>query len=139
MRVLMIILVSFWMHTAGAESTADPSGLWHTFDKAGVLQSTVGVRVEGGKLFANILSLHNQPEANPLCEKCEGDLKGKPVIGMQVINGLSLSKDIWQKGTLFDPETGAFYKGRVWLEADVLMVRGYLGFVYQTKSWRRVP
>ena len=27
-----------------------------------------------------------------LCEKCEGDLFGKPVIGMEVINGLSLKK-----------------------------------------------
>ena len=58
---------------------------------------------------------------------------------MEVINGLSLKKSIWQSGTVFDPETGGSYKAKVWLEGGALMVRGYLGFVYQTKSWQRVP
>ena len=137
MRTWIILIMSLWATTASAEPAADPSGLWNTFDKAGTVQSTVEVRVEGGKLYATILSLHNQPEKNPVCEKCEGDLFGKPVIGMEVINGLSLKKNIWQKGTVFDPQTGGSYKGRVWLEENTLMVRGYLGFVYQTKSWQR--
>jgi uncharacterized protein (DUF2147 family) len=56
---------------------------------------------------------------------------------MEVINGLILKKNIWQQGTVFDPQTGGSYKGKVWLEEDVLSVRGYLGFVYQTKLWQR--
>jgi len=27
-----------------------------------------------GKLYGTILSLQNQPEENPRCEKCKGDL-----------------------------------------------------------------
>ena len=137
MRTWIILIMSLWGTTASAEPAAGPSGLWNTFDKAGTVQSTVEVRVEGGKLYATILSLHNQPDDNPVCDQCKGDLFGKPVIGMEVINGLSLKKNIWQKGTVFDPETGGSYKGRVWLEGDALMVRGYLGFVYQTKTWQR--
>ena len=137
MRTWIILIMSLWTTTASAGPAADPSGLWNTFDKAGTVQSTVEVRVEGGKLYATILSLHNQPDDNPVCDQCKGDLFGKPVIGMEVINGLSLKKNIWQKGTVFDPETGGSYKGRVWLEGDALMVRGYLGFVYQTKTWQR--
>lgn len=137
MRTLLVLIMSLWAIVGWADPYDDPSGLWDTFDKAGTLQSTVEVSIEEGKLYATILSLHNQPEENPVCEKCEGDLFGKPVIGMEVINGLSLKKNIWQKGTVFDPETGGSYKGRVWLEGDALMVRGYLGFVYQTKTWQR--
>jgi len=137
MRTWIILIMSLWATTASAGPAADPSGLWNTFDKAGTVQSTVEVRVEGGKLYATILSLHNQPDDNPVCDQCKGDLFGKPLIGMEVINGLSLKKNIWQKGTVFDPETGGSYKGRVWLEGDALMVRGYLGFVYQTKTWQR--
>ena len=137
MRVLFIFITSLWAITGWAESAADPSGLWNTFDKAGTLQSTVEVNIVDGKLYATVTTIYNQPEQNPLCEKCEGDLYGKPVIGMEVINGLSLKKNIWQKGTVLDPETGGIYKGRVWLEGDVLSVRGYLGFVYQTKIWQR--
>ena len=139
MKNLLILLVSLWASTAWADPAADPSGLWNTFDKEGTVQSTVEVRIEEGKLYATILSLQNQPEENPRCEKCKGDLYGKPVIGMEVINGLSLKKSIWQSGTVFDPETGGSYKAKVWLEGGALMVRGYLGFVYQTKSWQRVP
>ena len=137
MRTLFILIMSLWAITGWAEPAADPTGLWNTFDKAGTLQSTVEVRVDAGKLYATILSLHNQPEENPICEKCKDNLFGQPVIGMEVINGLSLKKGIWQKGTLFDPKTGGSYKGRVWLEGDALMVRGYLGFVYQTNTWQR--
>ncbi|MBT6592815.1 MAG: DUF2147 domain-containing protein [Porticoccaceae bacterium] len=137
MRTLLIFIIYLSATNASADPAADPSGLWNTFDKSGTLQSTVEVRIEAGKLYATILRLHNQPEENPVCENCKGDLYGKPVIGMEVINGLSLKKNIWQNGTLFDPETGGSYKGRVWLEENTLMVRGYLGFVYQTKSWQR--
>ena len=132
-----LIIMSLWAINGWAE--VDPSGLWNTFDKAGALQSTVEVSVQEGRLYANIVSIHNLAEENPLFEKCVGDLKGKPVIGMQVINGLSRKNNIWHKGTVFDPETGSAYKGRVWLEDGMLMVRGYLGFVYQTKSWQRAP
>jgi uncharacterized protein (DUF2147 family) len=137
MRTLLIFIICLSATNSSADPAADPSGLWNTFDKSGTLQSTVEVRIEAGKLYATILRLHNQPEENPVCENCKGDLYGKPVIGMEVINGLSLKKNIWQNGTLFDPETGGSYKGRVWLEENTLMVRGYLGFVYQTKSWQR--
>jgi uncharacterized protein (DUF2147 family) len=137
MRVLFVLVASLWAVTGWAEPAADPSGLWNTFDKAGTLQSTVEVNIVDGKLYATVTTIHNQPEQNPLCEKCEGDLYGKPVIGMEVINGLTLKKNIWQQGTVFDPQTGGSYKGKVWLEEDVLSVRGYLGFVYQTKLWQR--
>ena len=120
MKNLLILLVSLWASTAWADPAADPSGLWNTFDKEGTVQSTVEVRIEEGKLYATILSLQNQPEENPLCEKCKGDLYGKPVIGMEVINGLSLKKSIWQSGTVFDPETGGSYKAKVWLEGGAL-------------------
>ncbi|MDG1813136.1 MAG: DUF2147 domain-containing protein [Porticoccaceae bacterium] len=137
MRVLFIFITSLWAITGWAESAADPSGLWNTFDKAGTLQSTVEIKIEDGKLYATVVSIHNQSEENPLCEKCEGDLYGTSVIGLEVINGLTLKKNIWQQGTIFDPQTGGSYKCKVWLEEDVLSVRAYLGFVYQTKFWQR--
>jgi uncharacterized protein (DUF2147 family) len=137
MRILFVLITSFLGTTIWAEPAAEISGLWNTFDKTGTLRSTVEIRIEDEKLYATVVSIHNQVEKNPICEKCEGDLYGLPVIGMEVINGLTLKNDIWQQGTVFDPETGNSYKGKVWLDNDVLSVRGYLGFVYQTKFWQR--
>ena len=138
MRILLILLMALLAVPSWADNKTDPSGLWNTFDDDGNLESTVEVRVEEGKLYANIIKLHNAPEENPVCIECKGDLEGKPLIGMQVINGLSLKNDIWQKGTVFDPKTGDSFKGKVWLENETLFVRGHLGFFYQTKNWLRL-
>jgi uncharacterized protein (DUF2147 family) len=138
MRVTFILTVFLLTTPSWADNNTDPSGLWNTFDDNGNIESTVEVRIEEGKLYANILSLHNAPEDNPICTECKGDLFGKPVIGMQIINGLKLKKGIWQKGSVFDPKTGDAYKGKVWLEDGTLFVRGHIGFLYQTKSWRKV-
>ncbi len=138
MRATLLLIISLLVVPSWADNNTDPSGLWNTFDDNGDIESTVEVRVEGGKLYANILSLRNAPEDNPICIECKGDLYGKPVIGMQIINGLTLKNDIWQKGSVFDPKTVDAYKGKVWLENGKLFVRGHIGFLYQTKSWQKV-
>jgi uncharacterized protein (DUF2147 family) len=142
MRFLLsiMIVITFLMSTdLWAEVHANPTGLWQTFDEAGRLQSTVSVEIKDEKLFGYVRSLHQQPEENPVCEACEGAWRGKPVIGMEVINGLTLKKGVWQKGTIFDPESGKSYRGSVWLEGETLAVRGHVGFFYQTRSWQRLP
>ena len=87
MRATLLLIISLLVVPSWADNNTDPSGLWNTFDDNGDIESTVEVRVEGGKLYANILSLRNAPEDNPICIACKGDLYGKPVIGMQIING----------------------------------------------------
>ena len=142
MRSLLhiMIVIAFLVSTdLWADVRADPTGLWQTFDESGVLQSTVSVEMKSEKLFGYVVSLHHQAEENPACEACEGACRDKPVIGMEVINGLTLKKAVWQKGTIFDPESGKLYRGSVWLEGETLFVRGHVGFLYQTRSWQRVP
>jgi len=136
MRIIIVstLLLSL---TALAENSKDPSGLWNTFGNDGTLKSSVNVSVDNNQLFGIVNNLYNTTENNPVCLKCEGSLKGKPVLGMQVINGLRLKDDVWQKGTLLDPESGNMYKGKVWVDGDILYVRGYIGFVYQTQIWQR--
>ena len=140
-RLLTLIFLStaFLSAQLFAEVRADPTGLWDTFDRDGVLQSTVSVRIEAGKLYGHVLSLHQRSDKNPVCDACEGVWRGQPVIGMEVINGLMLKKDVWQKGTIFDPESGKSYRGSVWLDGGTLFVRGHIGFFYQTRSWQRAP
>ncbi|MDG0969689.1 MAG: DUF2147 domain-containing protein [Porticoccaceae bacterium] len=134
----IIILSTLLLSLAAlAENSEDPSGLWNTFGNDGNLKSSVSVRVDNNQLFGTIKKLYNTTESNPMCLKCEGDLKGKPVLGMQVINGLALNDDVWQKGTILDPESGNTYKGKVWIDGGALHVRGYIGFVYQTQIWQR--
>jgi uncharacterized protein (DUF2147 family) len=122
-----------------AATNTNPSGLWNTFDDDGSLLSTVNVRIEDAKLYGNIVAVHVDGEKNPICDQCKGDLHGKPMIGMQILNGLTLKKSIWQNGTVFDPETGDDYRAKVWLEDGKLVVRGHVGFLYDTLYWEKAP
>ncbi|MEL6988838.1 MAG: DUF2147 domain-containing protein, partial [Bacteroidota bacterium] len=75
-----------------------------------------------------------------ICDNCPGDLENTPVVGLQIINGLSKSGDTWKKGKILDPETGKYYKCLVVLEEDnKLKVRGYVGIptLGRTQYWER--
>ena len=135
MRVAFVVITLFLSTSVFAET--NPTGFWNTFDEDGSLLSTVAVKIEDAKLYANIVAVHTPGDKNPLCDQCKGDLYGQPVIGMEIINGLTLQKSVWQKGTLFDPKTGGSFKGKVWLEEGKLLVRGYVGFLYQTQYWEK--
>ena len=74
MRATLLLIISLLVVPSWADNNTDPSGLWNTFDDNGDIESTVEVRVEGGKLYANILSLRNAPEDNPICIACKGCL-----------------------------------------------------------------
>ncbi|WP_313791422.1 DUF2147 domain-containing protein [Lacinutrix neustonica] len=49
--------------------------------------------------------------------------------------------DYYRHGTVVNPEDGKVYRLRLALEEDdsnVLQVRGYIAFFYQTQYWKRV-
>jgi uncharacterized protein (DUF2147 family) len=135
-KVIFLITV-FLAASVVAENNAGTTGLWNTFDSDGNLLSTVNVKIENEKLYGNIIAVHIDGQKKPMCNKCKGDLQNKPMIGMQVLNGLSLSDGIWQNGTVLDPETGENYRAKVWLKNGKLAVRGDVGFVYDTLYWEK--
>jgi len=136
-RTAVFLTSVFFTTSIFAATNSDPRGLWNTFDDDGNLLSTVKVKLEDDKLYGNIVAVHVDGEKNPICDQCKGDLHGKPLIGMQVLNGLSLKRNIWQNGTVFDPETGDDYRAKVWLEDGKLAVRGHVGFIYDTLYWEK--
>lgn len=48
--------------------------------------------------------------------------------------------EVYEGGTILNPENGKVYKCRLKLEddADTLQVRGYVAFFYKTQYWKRV-
>ena len=69
-------------------------------DTTGEVRSTVKVTVEKIDFSGTIIEVHDPLEKDPTCDKCKGELKDLPIIGMQVINGLTLKNDVWKRGTL---------------------------------------
>ena len=125
-------------------SLAQPSpiGTWKTIDdNTGEAKSHVEIYENGGKLYGKIAKLLKS-SPDKACEECPGKKKGKPLMGMLVIEGLEPYKDYWRKGTIMDPENGNEYGCSIWFEngnADELKVRGkHWTGLYRTQTWYRV-
>jgi len=128
--------------TAGA---AGPTGLW--WAERGFAQVEVR-RCEGGTLCGEVVWLRHpldergctlRDEENP-----EPALRGRPVVGLEILRGLEASPDdpgAWRGGEIYDPGSGRTYSATLEMDGpDRLRVRGYLGIrlLGRTTTWVRV-
>lgn len=123
---------------------SSPVGMWKTLDdKTGEARSLIKVWTDKGELLGQIEKLFRKPSENPnpLCDKCSGDNKDKPVIGMTVMWGLKEDGEEWNGGHILDPDDGKIYKCKVELVdgGKKLEVRGFIGFalIGRTQTWVR--
>ena len=75
---------------AAAHAAADtPVGKWHTVDdKTGRERGIVQIQESDGQLIGTILSTTDPAEGRHVCERCSGDQKDKPIIGLTFLWGL---------------------------------------------------
>ena len=50
-----------------------------------------------------IINLLLPEDEGKKCVNCKGSNKGKPIVGMVIINDLQLEDDTWEEGTILDP------------------------------------
>ncbi len=132
---------------AAAPARADdttPVGKWKTIDdKTGKPKSIVAIWEEGGKLYGKVDQLLDPKpdDPNPVCKKCDGELKDKPILGMRILWDLSKSGDTWSGGRIMDPDNGKTYRCNVTLSdgGKKLLVRGFIGMALlgRTQTWLR--
>ena len=139
MKYFFIILCLALSFSTKAQSIL---GTWKTIDdKDGVEKSYVEVYESSNKVYGKVIKLLKEP-ADKLCEKCKGERKDKPVMGMTVIDGLSKVKDYYGNGRIYDPVTGNDYGCSIWIEKNSpneLKVRGkHWTGLYRTQTWYRV-
>ena len=144
MRMRILLLIALGLISTLAAAAENPVGLWRTIDdKSGKEKSLVRVTESNGQLQLTIEKIFREPgeEPNPLCDKCQGEKKNKPVIGMQIGNGLKKDGDVWSGGEILDPQNGKTYRCKVWLEdkGKKLNVRGFIGVsvLGRTQVWVR--
>jgi uncharacterized protein (DUF2147 family) len=82
------------------------------------------------------------PEApDPLCERCNGELKDKPVVGMTILRGLRWKSGGYRDGTILDPDDGRTYSCTATLldGGRALEIRGYVAapLFGRSEIWRR--
>ena len=129
---------------AGAESSKNPVGRWKTIDDStGKPKSIVLVWEKNGTVYGTIETVFPDPgqPADPICDKCEGYLKNKPIKGMLFMWGLTRDDDEWSGGRILDPENGKTYKCYIEVVdgGKRLKVRGYIGLslIGRTQYWEK--
>ncbi len=68
-------------------------------------------------------------------------LRSRNLVGIEFIQGFAFDgEDDSVGGTLHAPDSGSTFKGRMWLEGEVLEMRGYVGVPLfgRTMSCRRL-
>lgn len=116
-------------------------GTWKTVDdETGEAKSHVELYEADGKLYGKVVKLlKSSPDRK--CDKCTGDRKDQPVLGMIVVVNLTQKDGYWQGGSILDPEKGKWYGCKLWLkdgDANTLTVRGSIGPFYRTQYWYRI-
>ncbi|MBO3116001.1 DUF2147 domain-containing protein [Winogradskyella sp. DF17] len=138
MKIFQVLIVlCLGVNTLVAQ---DITGKWKTIDdETGQEKSIVQIYESDGKIYGKIVEILTEKK-EAVCSKCEGDKNGKPILGMQIIEGLEKEDDVFEGGTILNPSNGKVYKCRLKIEdnPNTLQVRGYVAFFYKTQYWQRV-
>jgi len=139
-----VAAIVFVAASASALAQTSPVGLWRNVDdKTGEVKAEIRIAENGGALAGRIeKTLKKDAKPDATCDECEGDRKGKPVTGLEIIRGgkKAEGKDVWEGGKILDPENGKEYRAS-FTPIDggrKLEVRGYLGPFWRTQTWTRV-
>jgi uncharacterized protein (DUF2147 family) len=110
-------------------------------DRTHQARGTVRIYSENGLWFGKIVSSFNPADRSERCDKCDGERKDRPVIGMVILRGMKKHGAEYSGGDILDPDTGSLYRCRFTISADGnrTTVRGYIGLAIlgRTQVWTR--
>ncbi|MDO6745531.1 DUF2147 domain-containing protein [Tenacibaculum soleae] len=116
-------------------------GKWENRDEeTNKVDSVIEIYEKNGKAFAKIIEITGKEKQNSVCDKCKGERKNKPILGMNILTGLSKNNDEWSGGKILDPKNGKIYSCFIQLKNNnKLKVRGYVGAALfgRTVYWYR--
>ena len=130
----------------GGEPSAE--GLWEQIDeKTGKAESWFRIYKKGDVYEGQIVKMFPKPGEDPnkewRCDKCEGEDKGAPVLGMALIKGMKRNGLAYEDGSITDPRDGSVYRALMNLSPDnkTMEMRGYLGISLfgRSQTWKRLP
>ena len=141
MNLKFILLAGLFISILSANAQS-VTGKWKTFDdETKEAKSIVEITERDGKIYGKVIEILNPAKKNIKCTNCSGADKDKPVLGLEILKGLSKDGKEYSDGKILDPSNGKLYKCIVSLDGnDKLKVRGYVGISAfgRTQNWVRV-
>jgi uncharacterized protein (DUF2147 family) len=147
-RVIFFLLFVFSFFNIYSQEISF-EGTWKTIDnKTGEEKSIVEIWLdESGNLHGKVIKLFPGPEEdqNPVCDKCDGEKKDAPMIGLEILWDFSPENKknpaTWNSGKSLNLKTGVVYNCNLILNenGDQLNVREFIGFsmVGRSQTWIR--
>jgi uncharacterized protein (DUF2147 family) len=121
------------------------AGFWKQFNDDGSVGGWFYFVQKDGVYEGRLVKIFKKPGGpvySNVCEKCEGDQKEAPMLGLTMIKGMKRDGHSYQEGSILDPRDGTVYHAQMELSSDgkSLSVRGYLGIplLGQTQVWKRL-
>lgn len=137
------LLVVALSSNAGSESADRVLGRWLAIEGADGTVSTIELYLEGDALAGRVIRVTDADGQvlHPVCERCAGDLEGKPITGMRFLWGLHPEEGKWVGGSVIDLRDG-ITQGTV-ASAELALVDGnvrlhaHLGIraLGQSRTW----
>jgi uncharacterized protein (DUF2147 family) len=153
MKFILACLAAFVLFAPRSNAAPDTNadavlGIWHTTGNKG----QVRIFKKDNHYCGEILSIArpNFPAddkfgmgGKPRTDRRNPDpkLRDRPVVGIQIMSDFIYSGgDLWKDGTIYDPENGKTYKGKITLKkTGELELRGFVGISMfgRTVIWTR--
>ena len=128
----------------GSLAQATPVGLWTTVsDRDGKPEAVVEIREVNGELVGVVRALLVAADRDDsICTKCQGDRRGRPIVGMEIVRHMRPDGNgAFSGGEILDPENGKTYRATMKLVdgGQKLVVRGYIGLSIfgRSQTWSR--
>lgn len=117
-------------------------GKWKTVDDLnGKEKGVVEIYEHKGRIYGKIVEIFEADKKHLKCEKCVGEDHNKPILGLNIIKGMTKNDDVYEGGKIIDPKNGKSYNCKITLEGkDKLIVRGYVGISLfgRSQTWTRL-
>jgi uncharacterized protein (DUF2147 family) len=138
--IIASVLIAF---SVPAMAQMTPVGLWRSIDDTTEKpKAEIRISADANGVLSGVVEKALAPSAEPNCDLCTDERKGKPKLGMEIIRGAKKTDGatLWEGGKILDPENGKEYSLRLTpLEGGKkLEVRGYIAFFYRNQTWIRV-
>lgn len=132
MRILLCAALLAAVTLPAFADNTSAVGLWKNIDdQTGKPKADIRISESNGVLQGRVEKLYRAPgeDQHPICDKCAGEDKGRPIVGLSIIDGMKKDGDGYAGGTILDPENGKVYKSKMKLVdgGRKLEVRGYVG------------
>ena len=136
MAIMAVVLLSATVLWAQS-----PLGKWKPVnEKTGKSSTIVSIYEQNGLIYGKIIEMLNPAEKNNICDKCEGEDKGKPILGLVIIKNLKADDDEYSGGTILDPGSGKVYKSKLKVieGGKKMKVSGCILFICRAQTWLKM-